>query len=235
MTQFEPAMMQRDAAGPRTMTPEDPTMTRERPMPAADGDDWSTIDSRLDADGFALLPGWLDAAGLGGLMRRGDAVLPPPIDAWCGTALSRLARIAERWQRSLAAIGDQAPAPAPVRGRLDLDRLDAGDSVPLLAQPDAGPAFPLILVALLSRPGEDFSGGEYVIVEQRPRMQSRALVLPLRQGDAALVTTAHRPVQGSRGIYRVHVRHGIARVRSGQRLGLTLRFDPRDGPGDRLR
>ncbi|VTU31357.1 hypothetical protein H4CHR_02791 [Variovorax sp. PBS-H4] len=77
--------------------------------------------------------------------------------------------------------------------------------------------FPLQLVILLSEPGRDFTGGEFVMTEQRPRMQSRPMVLPLRQGDAAVIAVHHRPVQGTRGVYRVNLRHGVSRVRSGHR------------------
>ncbi|MDM0060689.1 2OG-Fe(II) oxygenase [Variovorax sp. J22G21] len=77
--------------------------------------------------------------------------------------------------------------------------------------------FPLQVVVLLSEPGRDFTGGEFVMTEQRPRMQSRPMVLPLRQGDAAVIAVHHRPVQGTRGTYRVNLRHGVSRVRSGHR------------------
>jgi uncharacterized protein len=77
--------------------------------------------------------------------------------------------------------------------------------------------FPLQLTLLLSRPGEDFTGGEFVMVEQRPRMQSRPVVVPLRQGDAVVFAVHHRPVQGTRGVYRVQLRHGVSRVRYGTR------------------
>ncbi|MEJ8856783.1 2OG-Fe(II) oxygenase [Variovorax robiniae] len=77
--------------------------------------------------------------------------------------------------------------------------------------------FPLQVVLLLSEPGRDFTGGEFVMTEQRPRMQSRPIVLPLRQGDAAIIAVHHRPVQGTRGPYRVNLRHGVSRVRSGHR------------------
>ncbi|WP_444813365.1 2OG-Fe(II) oxygenase [Variovorax gracilis] len=77
--------------------------------------------------------------------------------------------------------------------------------------------FPLQVVILLSEPGRDFTGGEFVMTEQRPRMQSRPMVLPLRQGDAAVIAVHHRPVQGTRGVYRVNLRHGVSRVLSGNR------------------
>ena len=77
--------------------------------------------------------------------------------------------------------------------------------------------FPLQLTILLSEPGRDFTGGEFVMTEQRPRMQSRAEVVPLRQGDAVVFAVHNRPVQGTRGVYRVNLRHGVSRVRSGRR------------------
>lgn len=77
--------------------------------------------------------------------------------------------------------------------------------------------FPFQVVFLLSEPDRDFTGGEFVLAEQRPRMQSRAEVVPLNQGDAAIFAVSHRPVQGSRGFYRVNLRHGVSRVRSGHR------------------
>jgi hypothetical protein len=84
--------------------------------------------------------------------------------------------------------------------------------------------FPLQVAVLLSEPGRDFAGGEFVIAEQRPRMQSRAEVVPLRQGDAVVFAVHYRPVQGTRGIYRVQLRHGVSRVRSGRRHTLGIIF-----------
>ena len=85
-------------------------------------------------------------------------------------------------------------------------------------------AFPLQVAVLLSRPGADFSGGEFVLTEQRPRMQSRAEVVPLRQGDAVVFPVNQRPKQGTRGTYRVKMRHGVSRVTEGQRFALGLIF-----------
>jgi uncharacterized protein len=78
--------------------------------------------------------------------------------------------------------------------------------------------FPLQAAFLLSRPNEDFTGGEFVLTEQRPRMQSRVEVAPLAQGQAIIFAVNERPVQGTRGVYRVKMRHGVSRIRSGQRL-----------------
>jgi hypothetical protein len=77
---------------------------------------------------------------------------------------------------------------------------------------------------LLARPGIDFSGGEFVLTEQRPRMQSRVEVVPLGQGDGVVWAVRDRPVHGTRGIYRVHMRHGVSRLRSGQRHTLGIIF-----------
>lgn len=77
--------------------------------------------------------------------------------------------------------------------------------------------FPIQITILLSEPGRDFTGGEFVLTEQRPRMQSRAEVVPLRQGDAVAFAVHHRPVRGARGVYRVNLRHGVSRLRSGHR------------------
>ncbi|WFU78787.1 2OG-Fe(II) oxygenase [Bradyrhizobium sp. CIAT3101] len=107
---------------------------------------------------------------------------------------------------------------------------------PLLLQYEAGDfnclhqdlygehVFPLQVAILLSEPGRDFSGGEFVLTEQRPRMQSRAEVVPLAQGDAVAFAVHHRPVQGTRGTYRVNLRHGVSRIRSGQRHTVGVIF-----------
>ncbi len=84
--------------------------------------------------------------------------------------------------------------------------------------------FPLQVAVLLSQPGEDFTGGEFVLTEQRPRMQSRAEVVPLTRGDAVVFAVHNRPVSGSRGSYRVNLRHGVSRIRSGQRRALGIIF-----------
>ena len=84
--------------------------------------------------------------------------------------------------------------------------------------------FPLQLAILLSQPGADFSGGEFVMTEQRPRMQTRPMVVPLQQGDGVIFAVHHRPVQGTRGTYRVNLRHGVSRIRSGSRHTLGIIF-----------
>jgi hypothetical protein len=115
---------------------------------------------------------------------------------------------------------------------------DAGQGrpTPLLLQYEAGDynclhqdlygehVFPLQVAVLLSQPGRDFTGGEFVLTEQRPRMQSRAEVVPLEQGDAVAFAVHHRPVQGTRGTYRVYLRHGVSRLRSGRRHTIGVIF-----------
>ena len=85
-------------------------------------------------------------------------------------------------------------------------------------------AFPIQVAILLSEPGTDFTGGEFVLTEQRPRMQSRAEVVPLRQGDAVAFAVHNRPVPGAKGNYRVNLRHGVSRVRSGLRHTVGIIF-----------
>jgi uncharacterized protein len=84
--------------------------------------------------------------------------------------------------------------------------------------------FPLQITILLSEPGRDFTGGEFVLTEQRPRMQSRAEVIPLRQGGAVIFPVHHRPVSGKRGTFRVNLRHGVSRVKSGCRYAAGIIF-----------
>ena len=106
----------------------------------------------------------------------------------------------------------------------NLTRLRADDYQALHQHREGEQVFPLQLVALLSEPERDFIGGEFVMTEQRPRMQSRPMVLPLRRGDVAVIAVAQRPFKGSKGYYRVNLKHAISRVRSGERVGLELMF-----------
>ncbi|MBO9646865.1 MAG: 2OG-Fe(II) oxygenase [Variovorax sp.] len=153
--------------------------------------------------------------------------LPEPIAALRERLYPHLVPIANRWNEIM-----DIDVRYPVRHAEFIDRCHAAGQLrptPLLLQyaPDdynclhqdlyGEHVFPLQVVILLSEPGRDFTGGEFVMTEQRPRMQSRPMVLPLRQGDAAVIAVHHRPVQGTRGAYRVNLRHGVSRVRSGQR------------------
>ncbi|HYE23612.1 MAG TPA: 2OG-Fe(II) oxygenase [Clostridia bacterium] len=159
----------------------------------------------------------------------------PELVAGLRTALyPRLAPIANLWN---AAMGIDVQYP---RDHADfLKRChEAGQrrSTPLLLQYGEGDynclhqdlygehVFPIQVAILLSEPAIDFTGGEFVLTEQRPRMQSRPEVVPLRRGDAVAFAVHHRPVRGTRGTYRVNLRHGVSRVRSGQRHTLGIIF-----------
>jgi hypothetical protein len=159
----------------------------------------------------------------------------PDIVADLRTAIyPRLAPIADRWNE---AMGMDVRYPAEHRDFLARCH-DAGQTrpTPLLLQYGADDynalhqdlygehVFPFQVAFLLSEPGRDFTGGEFVLVEQRPRMQSRAEVVPLRQGDAVVFAVSHRPVKGARGNYRVNLRHGVSRIRSGRRHTLGVIF-----------
>jgi hypothetical protein len=162
------------------------------------------------------------------------APLPPVVAALRAALYPRLAPIANRWQAALGP-GDGFPsahdaflarchAAGQLRPTPLLLRYGPGD-FNALHQDLYGPlVFPLQVAVLLSRPGEDFSGGEFVLTEQRPRLQSRAEVVPLAQGDAVIFAVHHRPVRGTRGVYRVTLRHGVSRVRTGQRHTLGVIF-----------
>ncbi|WP_071321895.1 2OG-Fe(II) oxygenase [Janthinobacterium sp. 1_2014MBL_MicDiv] len=160
--------------------------------------------------------------------------LPDAVAALRMGLYPRLAAIANRWQASLGlearfplahadflarchAAGQARPTPLLLRYR-------EGDYNCLHQDLYGEHVFPLQLAVLLSRPHEDFTGGEFVLTEQRPRMQSRAEVVPLAQGDAVLFPVAQRPVSGTRGNYRVIMRHGVSRLRSGSRHTLGIIF-----------
>ena len=159
----------------------------------------------------------------------------PGIIAGLRTALyARLAPVANRWNGAM-----DVDVHYPERHAEFLQRChDAGQQrpTPLLLQYGEGDynclhqdlygehVFPMQVATLLSEPGRDFTGGEFVLAEQRPRMQSRPEVVPLRQGDAVAFAVHQRPVQGSRGFYRVSLRHGVSRLRSGHRHTLGIIF-----------
>lgn len=142
----------------------------------------------------------------------------------------RLARVANRWEQA-------ARYPAEHAAYLELcHRAGQTKPTPLLLEYGAGDynclhqdlygehVFPLQAAFLLAEPGRDFEGGEFVVTEQRPRMQSRVEVVPLRQGDGVIFAVHQRPVRGTRGTYRVNLRHGVSRVRSGRRHTLGIIF-----------
>jgi hypothetical protein len=163
-----------------------------------------------------------------------DYPLPPTIVELRTVLYRRLAPLANRWNSAMGiavrypgehaefiarchSAGQRKPTPL-------LLQYEAGDYNCLHQDVYGEQVFPLQVAILLSRPGEDFTGGEFVMTEQRPRMQSRAEVIPLRQGDAVIFTVRQRPVQGTRGTYRVNLRHGVSRIRSGRRHTLGIIF-----------
>jgi hypothetical protein len=159
----------------------------------------------------------------------------PDVIATLRTTLYRpLAGIANRWNEAMG---------LPVRFPAEYDAFlarchKAGQTrpTPLLLRYGPGDynclhqdvygehVFPLQVAFLLSRPGTDFTGGEFVLTEQRPRMQSRAEVVPLQQGQGVIFPVHHRPVRGTRGVYRVNMRHGVSRLREGHRHTLGVIF-----------
>jgi hypothetical protein len=153
--------------------------------------------------------------------------LPGPIGRLRTALYPHLAAVANRWNDAMG-----VDVSFPAQHAQFIKRCHAAGQrrpTPLLLQYGAGDynclhqdlygehVFPLQLTILLSEPGRDFTGGEFVITEQRPRMQSRAEVVPLGKGDAVIFAVRHRPVHGTRGVYRVNLRHGVSRVRSGRR------------------
>ncbi len=160
--------------------------------------------------------------------------LPAHVQVLRSVLYPHLAPLANEWNVRMGIAVHYPATHAPFLARCH----DAGQTrpTPLLLRYGAGDynclhqdlygehVFPLQVAILLSEPGRDFSGGEFVLTEQRPRMQSRAEVVPLQQGDAVVFAVNQRPVTGSRGSYRVTMRHGVSRVRSGQRHTLGIIF-----------
>ena len=203
--------------------------------------EWAAIEGELDAYGAAMLPGWFSAVEVQALVAlapptsplapQGGDVLPlaltAPLTQRCGALVRHLAPITRRWQATLGL--PPSMDTARMHAQAWVHRLRAPDYQALHQRHDAEPGCALQLVALLSKPERDFTGGAFVLTEQRPRMQSRPMVLPLRPGDAAIIAVAQRPVQGRSGPYRVNLRHAVSRVHQGERLGLEVLFGA--GPG----
>ena len=160
--------------------------------------------------------------------------LPEPIAELRAALYPRLAEIANRWNAAMGIATRYPEEHAEFLARCH----EAGQTrpTPLLLRYGEGDynclhqdlygehVFPLQVAILLSRPGVDFEGGEFVLTEQRPRMQTRPQVLDLRQGDAAVFAVHQRPVSGTRGVYRVNMRHGVSKLRAGQRFTLGIIF-----------
>jgi len=160
--------------------------------------------------------------------------LPPTVEELRLHAYPPLAAVANRWE---AALGSRSRHPDSLAGLIALcARWGQKKPTPLLLRYEAGGynclhqdiygdvVFPIQLTVLLSKPGKDFQGGEFLLVEQRPRAQSRGSVVPLEQGEAVIFTTRHRPVTGARGAYRANMRHGVSRILAGERYTLGVIF-----------
>ena len=160
--------------------------------------------------------------------------LPEPVSALRRALYRQLAPIANRWQAALGAAPDYPPEHDAYLERCH----EAGQRrpTPLLLKYGTGDynclhqdlygelAFPLQVAFLLSAPDQDFTGGEFMLTEQRPRQQSRGEVVSLTQGEGVIFAVNHRPVQGKRGVYRSAMRHGVSRLRSGRRFTLGIIF-----------
>jgi hypothetical protein len=163
-----------------------------------------------------------------------DYPLPTLVSELRSSAYPELTRVANRWQSALQTAITYPETLAEFLRRCR----DAGQlrPTPLVLRYVEGDynclhqdlygehVFPLQIAILLGEPGRDFEGGEFVLTEQRPRMQSRVEVVPLRQGDALVFAVNERPVQGTRGLYRVKMRHGVSRLRAGRRHTLGIVF-----------
>lgn len=212
-----------------------------------DGNGWAVLSGLLSADKCRSLA---DLYGESDIFRshiimarhgfgRGEYKyfsypLPDIIAGLRITLYPQLAPIANRWNE---AMGIDVRYPAEHADFIKRCH-KAGQTrpTPLLLQYGAGDynclhqdlygehVFPLQVAILLSKPEQDFTGGEFVLTEQRPRMQSRAAVVPLKQGDAVVFAVHHRPVHGTRGTYRVNLRHGVSQLRSGHRHTVGIIF-----------
>lgn len=215
---------------------------------------WARIAEELDAQGVAPLGPLLTPAECAALIAlytdesrfrsrivmarhgfgRGEyqyfaSPLPPLVAALRRALYAPLAPIASRWEETeypptLDAFTAQCHSAGQTRPTPLLLRYGPGDYNCLHQDLYGAIAFPLQVVVLLSAPGCDFTGGEFVLTEQRPRMQSRVEVVPLAQGEAAVFAVNRRPVRGTRGTYRVTMRHGVSRIRSGERYTLGVIF-----------
>ena len=160
--------------------------------------------------------------------------LPTVVEALRQAIYPHLAPIANRWRERLR---EEGRFPSGLGAYLaECHQAGQARPTPLILKYEAGDynclhqdlygplVFPLQLTVLLSAPDADFSGGEFLLVEQRPRAQSRGEVVPLRQGEAVIFPVHHRPVDGTRGPYRVTMRHGVSRLRAGHRFTLGIIF-----------
>ena len=213
---------------------------------ALDADGWAVIPKLLTAEQCASVAGSFEGDGFRnrvvmgrhgygqGEYRYFSYPLPPLVRDLRASLYPRLAPIANRWHEQLG-----LEVRFPEQHAEFLERCHAAGQVrptPLLLQYGPGDynrlhqdlygehVFPLQVATLLSRPGEDFQGGEFVLTETRARMQSRPMVVPLTQGDAVVFAVNSRPMRGTRGFFRVALRHGVSKIRAGRRHTLGIIF-----------
>src|SRR5216683_290520 len=180
--------------------------------------DWARIRAGLDERGYATTEPLLTPSECAGII----ALYP------------RIAPVANEWTK---AMGGRALFPPTLNDFLEVcHRAGQTKPTPLILRYEAGGyncmhqdiygevVFPIQLTCVLSRNIEDYRGGEFVLMEQRPRAQSRCEAVTLEQGEAIIFTTRYRPVRGTRGYYRVNVRHGVSRLHSGRRFSLGIIF-----------
>jgi hypothetical protein len=215
-------------------------------MSRLEGQGWATIEKVLDTAQCLAIAGLYDNErfrsvvvmarhGFGqGEYKYFGYPLPPIITALRSALYTHLTPLANRWNEAM----DIAVRYPDTHSQFIARCHQAGQSrpTPLLLRYGSGDynclhqdlygehVFPFQVTFLLSEPEHDFTGGEFVLTEQRPRMQSRAMVVPLRQGDGVIFAVSRRPVHGSRGMYRVNLRHGVSEVRSGRRHTLGVIF-----------
>jgi hypothetical protein len=177
--------------------------------------DWDAAGAELDAHGHVRLPSVSGAS-------MGDAKSAAFADAFGAELHARLCPTADRW----AAMLSEPPFACRCPTRATLDVLTMGERRRLEPEIGLGAAhpFPLRATLLLSEPGQDFTGGEMVTIEQRPRMQSRPSVIVARRGDLVIFAAGARPVRGTSGVYRTRTKHALSVVRSGRRVALDLVF-----------
>ena len=189
--------------------------------------DWQSIGLELDREGFIVLPGLfgLEAPGLFGNLLSG---FYPPL-AQVANQWNGILQLPYRFPPQLPDFHTQCRAVGQQQALPQLTCLRKDEHLALGQDAEGEHVFPFQLAGVLSAPGEDFTGGEFILTEQRPRMQSRPMVVPLQRGDLTVITTAHRPFKGSKGYYRVNMKHAISPVRSGERRGFLLSFHL--GPG----
>ena len=221
--------------------------TADRLLAAFDADGYVRVPGLLSAAQCADLTGAFDDSAVfrshvhmarhnfgRGEYKYFAAPLPPLVAGLREACYPPLAAVANDWQVRLGlapsyperladylahchAAGQRRPTPLLLRYR-------AGDYNCLHQDRYGEEVFPLQLTVLLSGPGRDFDGGEFVLTEQRPRMQSRVAVVPLAQGDAVVFAVSARPVAGRRGYYRLNTRHGVSTLHGGERYALGVIF-----------